>query len=278
MWVAGVTIKEHSERSGVSANSAAGLGNLGRTPKVPSRSGPRAGSGMRSRSAPFGQRQPSVRTREPAPDAVGERVFFILAGGTELKVIEHLERAKEPLISFEIIPPLRGGDVRHLLSLIEDLVEFRPPFIDITSHAAEVVYEEGAGGLFAGGVPHYQLYLRVGEAFGISPTEMYATRFEAGALAFRGWFERICRKSFLEGYAALSLGSEAQVPGVSGKVSEVMADDLAAARYTLNHADSIAAAIADVARTQDDWPTVNQVLQRLRSRAATRRASSSTGS
>jgi methylenetetrahydrofolate reductase (NADPH) len=64
-----------------------------------------------------------------------------------LKVIEHLERAKEPLISFEIIPPLRGGDVRHLMSLIEDLVEFRPPFIDITSHAAEVVYEETPGGI-----------------------------------------------------------------------------------------------------------------------------------
>ncbi len=87
---------------------------------------------------------------------------------------------------------------------------------------AEVVYEEGAGGLFAGGVPHYQLYLRVGEAFGISPAEMYATRFSAGPLAFRGWFESVCRRSFLEGYAALSLGAEAQVPGVSGKVSEAM--------------------------------------------------------
>lgn len=64
-----------------------------------------------------------------------------------MKVIEHLERAKEPLISFEIIPPLRGGDVRSLLALIEDLVEFLPPFIDITSHAAEVFYEETPAGL-----------------------------------------------------------------------------------------------------------------------------------
>ena len=64
-----------------------------------------------------------------------------------MKVIEHLERAKEPLISFEIIPPLRGGDVRNLMLLIEDLVEFRPPFIDITSHAAEVFYEETPAGI-----------------------------------------------------------------------------------------------------------------------------------
>ena len=64
-----------------------------------------------------------------------------------MKVIEHLERATGPLLSFEIIPPLRGGNVRSLLALIEDLVEYHPPFIDITSHAAEVFYEETPQGL-----------------------------------------------------------------------------------------------------------------------------------
>ncbi|HXO20321.1 MAG TPA: methylenetetrahydrofolate reductase [Thermoanaerobaculia bacterium] len=59
-----------------------------------------------------------------------------------MKVTEHLARAEHPLISFEIIPPLRGGDVKALLGLIDDLVKYRPPFIDITSHAAEVMYEE----------------------------------------------------------------------------------------------------------------------------------------
>jgi methylenetetrahydrofolate reductase (NADPH) len=64
-----------------------------------------------------------------------------------MKVIEHLANAKQPLISFEIIPPLRGGDVKGLLALIDDLVKYRPPFIDITSHAAEVVYEETPAGI-----------------------------------------------------------------------------------------------------------------------------------
>jgi len=64
-----------------------------------------------------------------------------------MKVTEHLARADRPLISFEIIPPLRGGDVRGLLALIDDLVKYRPPFIDITSHAAEVIYEETAQGI-----------------------------------------------------------------------------------------------------------------------------------
>ncbi|MDH3470105.1 MAG: methylenetetrahydrofolate reductase [Acidimicrobiia bacterium] len=59
-----------------------------------------------------------------------------------MKVTEHLEQATKPLISFEIIPPQRGGDLSRMLTLIEDLAVHRPPFIDITSHAAEVIYEE----------------------------------------------------------------------------------------------------------------------------------------
>jgi methylenetetrahydrofolate reductase (NADPH) len=64
-----------------------------------------------------------------------------------MKVTEHLARATEPLISFEIIPPTRGGDLATLLELIEDLAEHRPPFIDITSHAAEVVYDDTPDGV-----------------------------------------------------------------------------------------------------------------------------------
>jgi methylenetetrahydrofolate reductase (NADH) len=64
-----------------------------------------------------------------------------------MKVTEHLARADRPLISFEIIPPLRGGDVKALLALIDDLVKYQPPFIDITSHAAEVIYDETPQGI-----------------------------------------------------------------------------------------------------------------------------------
>lgn len=64
-----------------------------------------------------------------------------------MKVIEHLERAKNPLISFELIPPKRGGDIKGLLSVLDDISKYNPPFIDITSHAAEVIYEETAAGI-----------------------------------------------------------------------------------------------------------------------------------
>lgn len=64
-----------------------------------------------------------------------------------MKVIDHLEKASESPISFEIIPPLRGGDLAGLLQLIEDLAQHRPPFIDITSHAAEIMYDETPQGI-----------------------------------------------------------------------------------------------------------------------------------
>jgi len=64
-----------------------------------------------------------------------------------MKVTEHLANADHPFISFEIIPPMRGGDAKGLLVLIDDLVKYRPPFIDITSHAAEVIYEETPQGI-----------------------------------------------------------------------------------------------------------------------------------
>jgi methylenetetrahydrofolate reductase (NADPH) len=63
-----------------------------------------------------------------------------------VKVVEHLARATRPLISFEIIPPLRGGTLQRLLELIEGLQRFAPPFIDITSHSAEAAYDEQRDG------------------------------------------------------------------------------------------------------------------------------------
>lgn len=64
-----------------------------------------------------------------------------------MRVIDHLEKAKEPLISFELIPPKRGGDITDVLNVIDNIIKFRPPFIDITSHSAEVIYEETPDGI-----------------------------------------------------------------------------------------------------------------------------------
>jgi methylenetetrahydrofolate reductase (NADPH) len=59
-----------------------------------------------------------------------------------MKVIEHLEQARNPLISYEIIPPKRGGSAEQMLSVVEELMPYDPPFIDVTSHSAEVSYKQ----------------------------------------------------------------------------------------------------------------------------------------
>ena len=64
-----------------------------------------------------------------------------------MKVIEHLSQSKEPPISFEIIPPRRGGSLESLMKLVSELAVHKPPFIDITSHPAVISYEDGPEGL-----------------------------------------------------------------------------------------------------------------------------------
>ena len=59
-----------------------------------------------------------------------------------MRVTEHLDRATSTLISFEIIPPKRGKTVRDIIDIVEQVVPYKPPFIDVTSHMAEAIYEE----------------------------------------------------------------------------------------------------------------------------------------
>lgn len=64
-----------------------------------------------------------------------------------MKVTEHIDKAKNPFISFEIIPLQRGGDIKQLLTFVENIVKYNPPFIDVTSHQSEVIYEETPTGI-----------------------------------------------------------------------------------------------------------------------------------
>ncbi|MBC7922320.1 MAG: methylenetetrahydrofolate reductase [NAD(P)H] [Ferruginibacter sp.] len=63
------------------------------------------------------------------------------------KVTEYLKNAKQTLFSFEILPPLKGESVHHLFDSIEPLMEFKPPFIDVTYHREEYVYKLRENGL-----------------------------------------------------------------------------------------------------------------------------------
>jgi methylenetetrahydrofolate reductase (NADPH) len=65
-----------------------------------------------------------------------------------MKVSEHIERANgKTQFSFEILPPLKGENIQSIFDGIDPLMEFNPPFIDVTYHREEYVYEEQANGL-----------------------------------------------------------------------------------------------------------------------------------
>lgn len=65
-----------------------------------------------------------------------------------MKVIQHLANAAgKPLFSFEILPPLKGQNIQSIFDSIDPLMEFCPPFIDVTYHREEYQYKDIGNGL-----------------------------------------------------------------------------------------------------------------------------------
>ncbi len=63
-----------------------------------------------------------------------------------MKVTEHIAKAKgKTLFSFEIVPPLKGKNIQELYNNIDPLMEFNPPFIDVTTSREEYVYIDKEG-------------------------------------------------------------------------------------------------------------------------------------
>ena len=63
-----------------------------------------------------------------------------------MKVIEHISRAKNPLFSYEIVPPPRGRSVQDIIEIVEALMPLNPPWIDVTAHASAAYYNEREDG------------------------------------------------------------------------------------------------------------------------------------
>jgi methylenetetrahydrofolate reductase (NADPH) len=65
-----------------------------------------------------------------------------------MKVTDHIKNASgKTLFSFEIIPPKKGNSINELYGNIDPLMEFNPPFIDVTTSREEYVYIDKADGL-----------------------------------------------------------------------------------------------------------------------------------
>ncbi len=64
-----------------------------------------------------------------------------------MKVIDHIKNASKTLFTIEILPPLKGENIRSLYDNLDPLMEFKPPFIDVTYHREEYVYRKKENGL-----------------------------------------------------------------------------------------------------------------------------------
>jgi methylenetetrahydrofolate reductase (NADPH) len=66
-----------------------------------------------------------------------------------MKVTDYFSRAAgQTLISFEVLPPPKGGGMKAIFDTLDPLMEFKPPFIDVTYHREEFVYVQRPGGYF----------------------------------------------------------------------------------------------------------------------------------
>jgi methylenetetrahydrofolate reductase (NADPH) len=66
-----------------------------------------------------------------------------------MKVTEYFAHANgKTLISFEVLPPLKGGSMQTIFKTLDPLMEFKPPFIDVTYHREEFVYKKRTSGYY----------------------------------------------------------------------------------------------------------------------------------
>ena len=65
-----------------------------------------------------------------------------------MKITDHISNANgKPLFSFELLPPVKGQSIQQIYDAIDPLMEFKPPFIDVTYHREDYIYKQHPNGL-----------------------------------------------------------------------------------------------------------------------------------
>src|SRR3954466_10163362 len=65
-----------------------------------------------------------------------------------MKVIDHIRQSTCPLISFEVLPPLKGKGINALWEHLDPLMEFKPSWINVTYHRSESMFKKKVDGTF----------------------------------------------------------------------------------------------------------------------------------
>ena len=64
-----------------------------------------------------------------------------------MHVTEHLAKAKDTLVSFEVLPPLKGRTISYIYEHLDPLMEFKPSWINVTYHRSETITRTNAAGV-----------------------------------------------------------------------------------------------------------------------------------
>jgi methylenetetrahydrofolate reductase (NADPH) len=65
-----------------------------------------------------------------------------------MKVIDHIKNSTgKTQFTFEILPPVKGHHINSIFDNVDPLMEFNPPFIDVTYHREEYIFNEKENGL-----------------------------------------------------------------------------------------------------------------------------------
>ena len=63
-----------------------------------------------------------------------------------MTIPEHLNNLKGSHLSFELLPPVKGSSIDTIFCTLDQLMEFAPPYINITYHREELTYVTNGGG------------------------------------------------------------------------------------------------------------------------------------
>ncbi len=64
-----------------------------------------------------------------------------------MKITDYLAQDKTH-VSFELLPPLKGKSIDTLYNLLDPLMEFKPPFVNVTYHRSEYIYKKNVDATF----------------------------------------------------------------------------------------------------------------------------------
>jgi methylenetetrahydrofolate reductase (NADPH) len=65
-----------------------------------------------------------------------------------MHVTAHLAKAKDTLVSCEILPPLKGKTITSIYDHLDPLMEFKPSWINVTYHRSETMFKKKTDGTF----------------------------------------------------------------------------------------------------------------------------------